>query len=112
MGQQHRNNRRQLWGCVSSQTACSAAVIALLAGSTVAFGQAGQANPQPGLTGPQGTPVTAGQPAAPGQPGVPNLPPAPGAGAGAADAKGTWPPPTVVGAGQPMPGQAAGPDVQ
>lgn len=97
MGHQHRNNRRQLWGCVSSQTACSAAVMTLLAGSTVAFGQAGQTPPQPALSGPQGAPGAA-------QPGVPNVPPVPGA-EGQPEPKGGLPLPTVVGANQPLPGQ-------
>ncbi|MCC6679191.1 MAG: hypothetical protein IT436_18855 [Phycisphaerales bacterium] len=96
MGQRHHLNvQRQPWGCVSSR-ACSAAVIALLAGMPAAMAQQAP-SPAPAPTGPQGV-----QPAAGGQPGMPALPGIPGAG----EVKGGWPPPTVVGAGQSVGGKA------
>lgn len=108
MGQRHHLNvQRQPWGCVSSR-ACTAAMIALLAGTPTALAQPAASGPQgvqPGQTGvtQSGTPGTPGTPALPDISGMPGIP-----GAGG-DVKGGWPPPTVVGAGQTIGSKASEP---
>lgn len=105
MGQRHHLNvQRQPWGCVSSR-ACTAAMIALLAGTPTALAQPAASGPQgvqPGQTG-----VTqSGTPGTPALPDISGMPGIPGAGG---DVKGGWPPPTVVGAGQTIGSKASEP---